>query len=210
MEKLPFALVVFWEGQVALLTLPPLHYEFEYLFIINHLHHEPPTNPLLVSAVFLERERHLVLADEKHFIRSYDLSEVYDELQTAVLANRKPRFSEDWEIRFNYTVKAHPEQIIFLKAFSNESILCTSAFDKKVRFWESSTGHFIDSLEQSRTKASFQPIAFTKPGSNTVFDMNGQILKQNSKIDPTCEEAEIDPYYYVKRLGENAASLHSQ
>lgn len=52
----------------------------------------------------------------------------------------------DINIIYDWVIRAHYEQIKSIEYIHEEDLLISTAFDKKVKLWDSKTGKFIDSF----------------------------------------------------------------
>jgi len=69
-----------------------------------------------------------------------------------------------------WTQRCHYEQIKSLEYIQEEKLLLTTAFDKKVKLWDSSTGQLKDTFQQNYDKRDPRPIAFKRSGTEEIYD----------------------------------------
>jgi hypothetical protein len=90
---------------------------------------------------------------------------------------QKLKFQIKWQVKTNH------EAIKVVNFVSEENLLYTSSYDKKVKLWNASNGQYIDSLQQNYNKAPPEPIAY--------YDTRNFILIAKSKKE-TIDQIKVD------------------
>jgi WD40 repeat protein len=65
--------------------------------------------------------------------------------------------------------RAHYDIIKSLEYVPSEHILITTAFDKKVKVWDSLSGKAVDSFQQNYDRKDPRPIAYKRSGTDEIY-----------------------------------------
>ncbi|KAL4503262.1 hypothetical protein ABPG72_000868 [Tetrahymena utriculariae] len=156
-------------------------------------------NLSISNCIYCDQNQCLFLSDDKGFIKCFDISQILIILEKS-FSNHKdksnngaksflipPNF-DGVEYQEVWSVRAHYEMIKSLEYIQEENLLITTAYDKKVKLWDSKTGNLIDQLQQNYDKQEPRPIAFKRSGTEEIYDTNLEEridLKRKSSLKNT-------------------------
>ena len=112
------------------------------------------------------------MGDDKGYLKCYNLSLVLEELVTLYNHPEENSRISITDINYYWSVKAHSESIRSVDFLSEESLLATSSYDKRVKLWQADNGGFVDQLEQNFLKKDPKPLAFQKVDTTEVYATN--------------------------------------
>ena len=124
------------------------------------------------------------IIDDKGFLKCFNFVNVFKQIQ--IPQNKKSRDSvfsksnslvpkfKEIEITCLWSFKAHNEQIKSLEYILKENILITTAYDKKVKLWDSVTGDYVDSFQQNYDRKEPKPIAWKKLGTQEIYSSHSE------------------------------------
>ena len=167
-------------GQISIVGLPPFLFKYTNIHCFSNI--DPDTKSLVgvVSMSLCNKTSRIFILDDKGFLKCFDLVEVFNLLRTqknkvirdSVITTSflsPPKF-HDSDFKLVFAVKTHNEQVKSLEYLQDESLLITTAFDKKVKLWEAETGKYIDSFQQNYDKKDPKPIAFKRIGTQEIYN----------------------------------------
>jgi len=184
-SDLEYIIVATSLGKIAILAIPPLPYRYSKVFQFNNLDVETGVPNYINYLIWSNKKRLLFVADEKSYVKVYDLNKTIEE----IYADKKAKMIKDdsgsySKFRLNppelskedppllWATKAHLEPIRAIEYVESEDLVFTSGLDKRVKIWSASTGKYIDSLQQKYDKFEPIPIAFKKPGQDGIYAPN--------------------------------------
>ena len=159
-------------GKLKFVAIPPLQIKHEILYI----HTNTPPNSTLPSSIFhicfCNETKRIFTADEKFFIKCYDITKVLAHIEEVAKqpdkAKRNFKITKDM-IEVIWEKKAHDDSIKSLEYIMPERLLVTTSMDKNVKIWSSETGLHIESLKQNKMSTKIKPIAYKKVESNEIY-----------------------------------------
>lgn len=81
-----------------------------------------------------------------------------------------------------------------MEYISEEELIVTTSFDKKVKIWDAKTGDYLDSLQQNYNKNEAAPIAYYNTKTSTLYSAD---LKNSKKIDEVNPiKVQFDPFTF--------------
>ncbi len=208
-------------GKIGIVAAPPLPYR--YTKVLQFLNLDPETKaPSFVNyMVWNDPKRLLFTADERSFIRVFDLSKVVEQIRQDKKAKQgKDESGSKFRISAPllnkedpptlWVMRAHMEPIRAIEYVEGEELLLTSGLDKKVKLWDARTGKYLESLQMKYDKFEPIPIAYKKPGfegiwSPNLFDrVDKEFLEHKRKEEEAANElANENPF--SKRLAAQEA-----
>lgn len=161
-EHLPFIIETNSSGRVSVVAIPPHQLRFHRVFSFIQPDSENPMEPTKITTALLLKNK-LFVADDKGFLKCYNLNLLFEELANIQRKNQEevPKLNIS-SINYFWAVRAHSESIRDLSHVPKEAIIITCSEDKKVKLWSSDNGSFIDQLEQNFQKEEPQPIGYQK------------------------------------------------
>lgn len=167
-------------GQISIVGLPPLLFKYTKIHSFTNTDQETKTSVGIVSMCLCNKLSKLYILDDKCFLKCFDLTEVVNVLKTqknkavrdSILTTSflSPPKIQDSDFKLIFAVKTHNEQVKSLEYVEEESLLITTAFDKKVKLWSSLNGQYIDSFQQNYDKKDPKPIAFKRVGTSEIYN----------------------------------------
>ncbi|EGR33574.1 hypothetical protein IMG5_048910 [Ichthyophthirius multifiliis] len=158
--------------------------------IVSQLTQKKKENPTITNqnisisnSILCNATKRLFVSDDKGFIKCFDISQIIHALEKSYInhqdksGNRNKSFLsppsfEGVSSQEVWTQRAHFEMIKSIEYIFDENLLITTAYDKKVKIWDSNTGNLIDQLQQNYDKIEPRPIAFKRSGTEEIYDSN--------------------------------------
>lgn len=169
-------------GQISIVGLPPLLFKYTKIHTFTNLETDTRNSVGIVSMCLCNKTSRIFLLDDKGFLKCFDVSEIFNLLKTqknkavrdSILTTSflSPPKIQDSDFKQIFSIKTHNEQVKSLEYVEEESLLITTAFDKKVKLWSSLTGQYIDSFQQNYDKKDPKPIAFKRVGTQEIYNTN--------------------------------------
>ena len=167
-------------GQISIVGLPPLLYKYTNIHCYANLDSDSKSAVGIVSMSLCNKLSRIYILDDKGMLKCFDLSEIFTILKTqkskkvrdSIITSSflsPPKFN-DSGFKQIFSVKTHTEQVKSLEYLSDESLLLTTAYDKKVKLWEAENGKYIDSFQQNYDKKDPKPIAFKRIGTQEIYN----------------------------------------
>lgn len=167
-------------GQISIVGLPPLLFKYTSIHSFSNIDPDNKSSVGIVSMALCNRTSRIFILDDKGFLKCFDLTEIFSVLKTQ--KNKTVRDSvittsflsapkiNDSDFKLVFSVKTHVEQVKSLEYLPEENLLITTAYDKKVKLWESEAGKYIDSFQQNYDKKDPNPISFKRIGTNEIYN----------------------------------------
>ena len=99
-----------------------------------------------------------------------------------------------------WQIKAHTQTIKVLEYIEEADIIMTSSFDKRVKIWHSTTGQYLDSLQQNYNKAPPEALAFYDTKKNYLYTKDRRKAYEGVEINPT--DLDFNPFV-IKEVRKN-------
>jgi len=167
-------------GQISIVGLPPLLFKYTNIHSFTNIDPDTKSAVGIVSMSLCNKTSRIFILDDKGFLKCFDLLEIFTILKTQ--KNKKVRDSiittsflsppkfDNADFKLIFSVKTHTEQVKSLEYLVDESLIITTAFDKKVKLWEAENGKYIDSFQQNYDKKDPKPIAFKRIGTQEIYN----------------------------------------
>lgn len=159
-------------GKLKIVALPPLQVKHEIIYTFTNLVPKTSTVSSVYFMVYCGESHKLFCADEKFYLKCYDIRKVIDHIKE--VASQTDKAKRAFKITSNMIVelwckKPHDETIRSLEYIPNERLLVTTSMDKCVKISSSDNGYEIESLKQSKGGNKIKPIAYKKVESNEIY-----------------------------------------
>ena len=175
------------QGKIGIIVAPPSTLRYNKIFEFINYDGEGLRMPVYpLHMVWSQDKMTLLIADDRSWIKMYDLSEKVEELKKNSEQEKSNKEKEVNSAKFTlnlpvlskgsppilWSTKAHSDPIKALEYAEAEGIIFTSALDKKVKVWSAANGKYIDALQQKYDGVEPTPVAYKKPGSIGIFATN--------------------------------------
>lgn len=131
--------------------------------------------PMCINSIYYcEVNRKLFIADEKFYIKCFDISEVIDIIASCMPSKEKstsrkePKLFEE-NIKLLWYVRAHDDIIRSMEYVEKENLIFTTCVDKRVKIFSSIDGEYVESLKQQKETNKIKPIAYKKVESDEIY-----------------------------------------
>jgi hypothetical protein len=134
----------------------------------------PEAKPMCISSMsYCKDKRRLFVADEKHYVKCFDISGLVDVCEAKVQnrndkSRAEPQIPEDWAQEV-WCEKVHHDLIKSMEYVHRENLIFTTCVDKTVKILDSETGLQIESLRQRKDIQRIKPIAYKKVESDEIY-----------------------------------------
>lgn len=158
-------------GKIKLLGLPPLVVKNRILYTMNNYAMNSTVLSPVIAVKYCPEIQRIFVADEKFYLRSYDVRKLFEHLDTVKLQDKAKRVFNIGEEHFKllWIIKAHDDSIRSLEYIESERLLVTTSADKNVRIFASDNGRYIESLRQNKLDHKISPIAYKKVESLEIY-----------------------------------------
>jgi WD40 repeat protein len=214
-EGLPYVLISNAVGYISFVALPPLI--FKYTKVFSYINTDPELRMAvgIVTMIYCDKNEKIFIADDHGFIKCFDISGVLrqckNQKNSAFESVKSKSFLSppkiaDIDMQLLWTLKAHQEQIKSLEYIHKENLLITTAFDRKVKIWNSQTGKYVDAFQQNYDKKDPKPVAYKRIGTDEIYNppFTERIDAIFSKRDSIMDSA---PTRLKAKYSSNASSM---
>lgn len=161
-------------GMVKVIGIPPLVVKHSKLAEFQNYDADIKGKQMLVSSIiFCPETYRLFIADEKYYVRCYDISILCEickaKLDDTMDKSRKdPKIPDMW-IREIWRSRIHDDMIKSMEYVHKEELLFTTCVDRQVKISNAENGEFIESLRQRKDSQRIKPIAYKKVESEEIY-----------------------------------------
>lgn len=161
-------------AKVKIIGLPPLVVKHSKLAEFQNYDYEVEGKIMCVSSIiFCPETSRLFIADEKYYVRCYDIS-VFCQVCKAKLddiydkSRKDPKIPANW-INELWSTRIHEDMIKSMEYIYMEKLIFTTCVDRQVKILDATNGSFVESLRQRKDTQRIKPIAYKKVESEEIY-----------------------------------------